>query len=393
MAQILGAEVRGKKNMIKCDIILLSYESPDLLKRCVESVLESTRVPSRLIIVDNASRDPSVAEYINSVQGNDTVTITKVFNEDNEGFARGTNGGMRLSDAEYVCLLNNDCEVTAGWLAEMIAVSGKDEKIGMVNPQSNTFGSRPEKGNTIGQHASALQRDKKGLFVELGHAIGFACLIKRELIDRIGYLDEAYEGVCYEDTDYSNRARQRGFFPVMAEGAYVYHVEQASRGALKGRKEIYRKNREIFEKKWGKLLRILLVAPSIENKSGFLDIYEMSKGLARQRAIVDIWTNNMLAGDISLDKGGIIKHADVGVKMFSRASIPYNVIWKVLTKKKKYDAVIMDEGSVLNLLKALKPIHRSMVFPREESYLKTVDGSFMDLKKPYLFARELRGGK
>ena len=43
-----------------CDIVLLSYENPGLLKKCVESVLDSTRVRSRLIIVDNGSADPRV---------------------------------------------------------------------------------------------------------------------------------------------------------------------------------------------------------------------------------------------------------------------------------------------------------------------------------------------
>ena len=191
----------------KCDIVLLSYENPDLLKRCVESILEFTRIRSRLIIVDNASKDPAVAEYITGIHGNETVHIEKVFSEENEGFSKGTNKGMRISDAEYVCLLNNDCEVTEGWLSEMISVAEKNEHVGLVNPQSNTFGSTPPDGSTINEHAQDLNRDKKGRFVELGHAIGFACLIKRDVIERIGYLDESYKGVCYEDTDYSNQAQ------------------------------------------------------------------------------------------------------------------------------------------------------------------------------------------
>ncbi|MGB2660821.1 MAG: glycosyltransferase, partial [Candidatus Omnitrophota bacterium] len=57
----------------KCDIVLLSYESPDLLKECVRSVLDHTRVKSRLIIVDNNSRSPEVKKYIEAVDGNETV--------------------------------------------------------------------------------------------------------------------------------------------------------------------------------------------------------------------------------------------------------------------------------------------------------------------------------
>ncbi len=379
--------------MKKCDIVLLSYENPDLLKRCVESVLKFTRVNSKLIIVDNASKDPAVAAYIEGVHGNDTVHIEKVLSDENEGFAKGTNKGMRLSDAEYVCLLNNDCEVTEGWLGEMISIAEKSEKIGIVNPQSNTFGSTPPDGVTINDHAQSLKRDKKGCYVELGHAIGFACLIKREVIDRIGHLDEAYEGVCYEDTDYSNQAQERGYFPVMAEGAYVYHVEQASRRSLKGKKEIYRKNREIYEKKWGKLLRVLFVPGPVDGKHGFYELYEMSKGLARQRAFVDMWTTDDMRGDIDLASSGVMRHADVGIKFFRKEALSYNILWKVLTKKKKYDAVIINEGSLSSILKALNPLHKAHIFPREKTFLMTPDGEYFDLKRPYYLAKELRKGE
>ena len=128
--------------MYKVDIILLSYESPDLLKKCVQSVLDHTRIRTRLIIVDNASQDTEVARFINAVSGNETVAVEKIFSENNKGFAGGMNLGLRVSDAPFVCLLNNDCVVTDGWLEEMIAVARSRDDIGLVNPQSNTFGSK-----------------------------------------------------------------------------------------------------------------------------------------------------------------------------------------------------------------------------------------------------------
>jgi GT2 family glycosyltransferase len=363
----------------ECDIILLSYESPDLLKKCVESVLEHTRVSSRLIIVDNASGDPKVASYLQEVHGNEIVEIEKVFSEENVGFAAGMNRGMRLSEAPFVCLLNNDCIVTDGWLEEMIAVAGQRNDIGLVNPQSNTFGSRPEEGATIDYHAAFLS-DKKGGYTELGHAIGFACLIKREVIDRIGCLDEVYLGVCYEDTDFSVRAQKTGFISVMAEGAYVYHAEQASRRNLEKKEEVYRRNKEIFECKWGKLLRVFYIRTQDSDIDHVLNDYEILKGLARERAFVDMWVGGAEFSPEEITRK-TMKHADISINIVSDKFLGISSFWRILIKKKKYDAVITDNERLLRRLRFLKPLLGAKVFPRK------------DLEEPSILAESLRKGK
>ncbi|RKY42849.1 MAG: hypothetical protein DRP85_01420 [Candidatus Makaraimicrobium thalassicum] len=378
----------------ECDIILLSYESPDLLKRCVQSVLERTKVRSRLIIVDNASRDPGVARYLHGLHGSGNVAIEKVFSEENAGFAAGMNKGMRLSEAPFLCLLNNDCVVADGWLEEMIAVARSRDGIGLVNPQSNTFGSRPDEGVSVKDHA-ALIKDKKGKFVELGHAIAFACLLKREVVERIGYLDEAYKGVCYEDTDFSVRAQKAGFISVMAEGAYVFHLEQASRRSLKGREEIYRRNREIFESRWGRLLRVFFLDRPAGNGNRLAENYEILKNIARERAIVEMWIgHDHPAAGIrdEFDGKNVIRHADIGVNVFPGSFAAPAILWRVLTKRKKYNAVIMEDGFLLRCLRLLKPFHGAEVFAREEgSRLRSGRQGLFDLKEPAVLAEYLRG--
>ena len=333
------------------------------MKKCVQSVLDHTKVKSRLIIVDNDSRDPEVGKYLREISGNETVEIKKVFNTENKGFAAGMNDGLRLSDAPFVCLLNNDCVVTEGWLTELAAIAGKRSDIGLVNPQSNTFGSSPDGDSSIDAHASFLSK-KKGKYVELGSAIGFACIIKREVLDSIGYLDEAYRGVCYEDTDFSARACKEGFISVMAEGAYVFHVEQASRRGLKGKKEVYRRNREIFENKWGKLLRVFYLDSSDGNKENALKSYEKLKGLARERAVIDMWIGGARFSPEELIRD-TVKHANISIKVKSGGLKQAPVLWRVLTKKKKYDAVVADDKRFLALLNLLRPVHKAEIFLKD----------------------------
>ncbi|MBD3426354.1 MAG: glycosyltransferase [Candidatus Omnitrophica bacterium] len=380
----------------ECDIILLSYENPDLLEKCVQSVLEHTRVPSRLIIVDNASKDPAVSGYLHKIHGNSRVSIEKVFSERNAGFAAGMNKGMRLSEAPFVCLLNNDCIVTEGWLEELIAVASSGEDIGIVNPQSNTFGSRPDEGASIDDHGKLL-RYGKGRFVELGHAVGFACLIKRDLIDKIGYLDEAFRGVCYEDTDYSVRAQRAGYISVMAEGSYVYHFEQASRKDLKDREDVYRKNRELFEKRWGRLLRVLFFDPASERQGRVPERYETMKGLARQRMIVEMRLLRNVPEEgrfMGPDRRKMTRHADVSVRTFSRGSAFFSVLWRVMTKKKKFDAIIVPGGFLMRVLRLLKPFHGGEVFSiKKKSLVMAGNGMLYDLNNPSSMAEYLRNRK
>ena len=359
----------------ECDIILLSYESPALLKKCVRSVFEHTRANARLIIVDNASKDPEVVEYLHSLESTENVAVQKLFNDENLGFAAGMNMGMKISDAPYVCLLNNDCEVTDGWLLEMMLVAGSSPEIGIVNPQSNTFGSRPREGSSIHEHAVVLQENSEK-YVEIGHAIGFACLVKREVIDRIGYFDEIYAGVCYEDSDFSLRAKEVGFIAVIAEGAYVFHLEQASRKNLSGKEEIYAVNKKTFEDKWGKILRVLVVDPESQKPGDVLSYYGALKKLARERVFVKIWTISGRPGsrvDNAIREGVLVKHADIGITVFRHKIKVSAVILRVLTKKKKYDAIFSDDRHLVGILRFLKPFHGGDAFVLDSSYKVTME--------------------
>ncbi|HNX90331.1 MAG TPA: glycosyltransferase [Candidatus Omnitrophota bacterium] len=379
-----------------CDIVLLSYENPDLLEKCVVSVLHNTDVPSRLIIVDNASRNERVKKYISDLAGNDVVSIEKVFCDRNYGFAGGINRGMRLSTSSFVCILNNDCIVTKSWLSEMISVAVSQKNIGLVNPQSSTFGSIPSPEKGIEKHAAELSC-RKGKYTELGHAIGFACLIKREVIDKIGYLDEIFEGVCYEDTDYSMRVLKAGYISVIAEGAYVFHLEQASRKNLKNRDEIYARNLSLFTERWGKILRVLYLDQGLDiTQTEFLrEDYEMMRALSRQRAFVDMWVKDskkLVTPGGAYEYLGVIRHADVNLNVFSDAFYGIRFLWKVLTKKKKYDAVILKQGFLSGIVSFFAFTGRYKVFILNyDDRLIGPDGKIFDLVDAVGLAGYLRG--
>ena len=97
-----------------CDIVVLTWNNLDITKQFIDSLLASTEVPFRLIIIDNASSD-GTREYLLSLKDSEKCSLEVVLNDKNKGFVAGMNQGLRLSNAEYVFLVNNDLIFSKGW--------------------------------------------------------------------------------------------------------------------------------------------------------------------------------------------------------------------------------------------------------------------------------------
>ncbi len=315
---------------IKCDLVLLSWNNLSLLKLCVESVMGCTAVPSRLIIVDNGSTEEGLREYLSSLKDSPNVRVEVILNRLNEGFPRGTNKGMELSRAPYVCLLNNDIIVTEGWLEEMIKAAESDPSVGIVNPSSNNFGLRFGKGTTLQEFAQGF-RKHSGEWVEMNACVGFCMLIKREVVERIGFLDDKYGYAYFEDTDYSRRAQAAGFKCAMAKGCYVYHSEGRSGKFLKNKDETFDRSARIFEERWGRILRVAFIVT--ERKAAPMEkvTQEIKKELAGHNRV---WLFAVKGADLSLLPDHLDFMNDSPKKLFKLSTF-----WNIIIKKKKYDRI------------------------------------------------------
>ena len=211
---------------MNCDIIVLVWNLLDYTKECIQAVLKNTAFPYHLIVIDNASNAPTRDYLIKMAQENkDKVTLLR--NEENLGFVKAANQGIRAATAAYVCLLNNDTQVSPGWLTEMIKVAEGSQQIGILNPNSNTLGCKPKKQQPLELLAQQL-KSYSGEYSELAWATGFCMLIKRKTIEEVGHFDEIYGMGTFEDADFCKRAQSLGYLSVCARGAYVYHREGRS---------------------------------------------------------------------------------------------------------------------------------------------------------------------
>lgn len=328
---------------VTCDLVLLSWNNLALLKRCVGSLLRCTDIPSRLIIVDNGSTEAGLHEYLAALKDSGNVRLKVIFNSLNEGFARGMNKGMRESSAPYVCILNNDIVVAQGWLSEMIKVAENEPSIGIVNPSSNNFGLRFKKDTTLEAFAHGLRKES-GRWVEMNACVGFCMLIKREVIEKVGFLDDKYGYAYFEDTDYSRRAQAAGYKCVMAKGCYVYHAEGKSGKFLKNKDETFDRSARIFEERWGRILRVVFLI----TKKDIFSEEEIARKVSRElKSHNRVW----LFTERGTDLGALPEHLDL-----MRADSPRNFFklksfWNIIKKKKKFDRIYAQDRTLRVVLR------------------------------------------
>ncbi len=326
-----------------CDVVIPIWNQPALTRRCLESILQSTSEPTRLILIDNGSL-PETRGLLEEWKAHSPVPVLLLRNETNLGFIRAVNQGIRAASAPWVCLLNNDTLVTSGWLTEMLKVAESDPSIGLVNPTSNSLGFHP--GEVPLEPYAAGLKKLSGTSTDLTTALGFCLLSRRELLASLGGLDESYGMGNFDDDDLSRRARQRGLRCVRACGSYVFHEEKASFRHLPSWEEAFEENRRRFEAKWGKRLRILCEKIPADTALALL-----KEGH---------WL--YLLGSMDDLPKELSSQAQVACLGFTRGPWRLKATLRLLTKRKKpFDLIIAFDSQWSRWLKRLRGLYRAQL--------------------------------
>jgi GT2 family glycosyltransferase len=351
--------------MTLCDIVIPVYNQPELTKACVESIFRTTRIPVRLIIVDNAS-GAATKSVIQGFASNEHVTVDVIANAANLGFSKAVNQGMRTGNSPFCLVLNNDTLFTDDCLKIMVDVAQGSADIGIVNPESSTFGVRPKNGETIDDVAKRLLAHKTA-WVEFSNCIGFAMLVKREVIGRIGGLDEAFGIAYFEDSDFSMRAKEAGYRCVKACGAYIFHHEHKSLDLVGWKEELFQKNKALYQRRWGKPLRIFLPLKQavLRDKSAAQTVLSDMVRLARNECYI----YGFVSSGMPLTKHEIFREhgfnetANIAITAAPPFFFGPYALYRILRKRKKpYDLVLCYESSLAKFIGRFYPIHRCPVY-------------------------------
>lgn len=245
-------------------LIIPTKDKMDLLKGCLDSIVEKTRYENyEIIVIDNNSEEEKTLDYFSQIKRLKTARVYKYQKPFN--FSAINNFGVKKAKGDIIGLINNDLEIiTPGWMTEMVSWAQQD-RVGCV-------GSKLYFGNETVQHGGVIlgiggvaghshkyfHRNQLGYFSRLKvtqnlSAVTGACLfVRKSIYDDLGGLDEDNLTIAFNDIDFCLRVRKAGYVNVWTPFAEMYHYESISRGAEDNPEKIARFNAELqyMRKTW-----------------------------------------------------------------------------------------------------------------------------------------------
>lgn len=285
-------------------VVIPTYGAPDVLFDCVDSVrrtIDGKR--TRIVVTDDGSPEQD-RKRLRRLRG-----IELVESDRNTGFAANVNRGLERAQGDVV-VLNSDVIAHEYWLELLQFRAYAADDIGIVGPkllyEDGTIQSAGSHRNLGApewfDHRYRFRSEDHGPANQTSPVIATtgACLyVKRELLDRIGRLDERF-GMAYEDVDWCLRAWDAGYRVIYAPEPTLTHLESKTRGMEQGERELA--TQRYFWDKWGDWfdrrevrapdgrLRIIYVTEDTGVGGGHRVVFEHLNGLAARGHHAELYT-------------------------------------------------------------------------------------------------------
>jgi glycosyltransferase involved in cell wall biosynthesis/SAM-dependent methyltransferase len=223
-------------------LIIPTRNGLSFVKQCIESIVQKTSYSNyEIILVDNASDDPSALAYFEELKKNPKITVVR--DERPFNYSALNNHAAKLANGEVLALINNDIEVISpNWLSELVAFA--------IQPQIGAVGAKLLYPSNQLQHAGVVMgiggwaghahkgfsRGHPGYVGRASLISGFsavtgACLVvRKQLYEMLGGLNETDLAIACNDVEFCLRLRDAGYRNVLTPYAELYHHESATRG-------------------------------------------------------------------------------------------------------------------------------------------------------------------
>ncbi len=294
-----------KKESKFTSIIILTYNQLEYTKICIESIRKFTNPDSyEIIIIDNNSTDGT----INWLKTQEDVTV--IYNNENLGFPKGCNQGIKIAKGDNILLLNNDTIVTPNWLSNMNKALWSSKEIGAVGTVSNYCSYNQEihvNYNNIEEmleFAYNFNKSNTSLWYYRNKLIGYCLMIKKEVLDKVGLLDEIFTPGNFEDDDISFRMLLSGYKLFLCKDTFIHHFGSISfKSSNNSYHELLKVNSNKFKDKWefnalvNNTIQYNLISKIDRNENDEFTVLEIGCGLgATLVEIKNIYKNAKIYG-------------------------------------------------------------------------------------------------
>ncbi len=214
-------------------IIILNYNKKEDTLKCLNSVSKLGYPSLEIILVDNGSNDGSA----DAVKAN-YPDVHLIESRINAGASGGRNLGIKYADEyfnyDYLLFLDNDITIEADALSEMIKSFCSDENIGIVSPKCYVMDSpriiKYAGGiyinfftGSISDYGGGIRDEGQFDHEKIIPACGGLCLVRKDLLDKVGHFDDKFNPYGWEDVDFSLRAGKLGYKILYNPKAVIYH--------------------------------------------------------------------------------------------------------------------------------------------------------------------------
>lgn len=218
---------------MKLSIVIVNWNTKDVLKQTIESILRETKLfEYEIVVVDNASSDESV-----SMIRKEFPSVVLIESKTNKGFAWGNNVGLLAAKGEYIILLNSDTIVLEHAIEKLVQFLDEHPDVMMIGPKLlNKDGSfqaacrrnLPNPKNAFlhlfgGGKGGYKRNDDPDVSGPTEAISGAAMMIRREVYEKLGGLDEQFF-MYAEDLDYCKRVADQGWKTYYLADAHITHL-------------------------------------------------------------------------------------------------------------------------------------------------------------------------
>ena len=228
---------------IDATIIVVSYNKCRYTELCLTSMLQGEPAPRQIVVIDNGSTDGTVAfleGQFPPLAEERGVRFDLIGNDSNVGACTARNQGLAIALGEYIGFMDNDIAVRSrGWLGILAGVLEERDDYGIVGPKL-VFPFEP---HNIQHAGAAISKTGRVKYLGRGEPIDSpehnrrrevqclisACwLMKSDIPECIGGLDEVFNPAQFEDFDFCYRAREAGRTVLYDPVAEMYHYESVT---------------------------------------------------------------------------------------------------------------------------------------------------------------------